>query len=80
MKIPCKKVASPQSATLLKISPNEFFKDIDHYNGTPCFKEYLLVAASKLESREDNAFSGLIGVGQIRIISIQKNSNYKPHR
>ena len=33
------KVANLQHAALLKIPPNEFFKDIDHNNRTPCFKE-----------------------------------------
>ena len=37
--------SKPSAWTLLKIPLNEFFKDINNNNGTPCFEEWLLVAA-----------------------------------
>ena len=39
MKFSFTKIASVQPATLLKIPPNEIFKDIENNNGTPCFIE-----------------------------------------
>ena len=73
------KFASFQPATLLKILPNDFFKDIGHNNRTPCFNEELSVAVSKFDSRKNNVFRGLIGVAQIRMISFPKTSNDKTH-